>query len=147
MTGRLALLASKTMRFVIALLAVAGVVVSSLALQVHYSTETEPCSINAKWDCGIVNHSPFAEIAHIPVAALGIAGYLVMGSLALLRRRRLLAVLALGALGFSLYLTYIEKYILEVYCTYCVTSLGLITLINLLALWWVLADLRGSRQA
>jgi vitamin-K-epoxide reductase (warfarin-sensitive) len=146
-SGRLALLASKTMRFVIALLAVAGVVVSSLALQVHYSTETEPCSINAKWDCGIVNHSPFAEIAHIPVAALGIAGYLVMGSLALLRRRRLLAVLALGALGFSLYLTYIEKYILEVYCIYCVTSLGLITLINLLALWWVLADLRGSRQA
>src|SRR5271166_3344198 len=67
----------KTMRYLIAILALAGVVVSGLALHVHYSTETEPCSINAKWDCGIVNHSPFAEIAHIPVAAIGIAGYLV----------------------------------------------------------------------
>jgi uncharacterized membrane protein len=135
------------MRFVIALLAVVGVVVSSLALQVHYSNETEPCSINAKWDCGIVNHSPFAEIAHIPVAAVGIAGYLVMGSLALLKRRRLVAVLALGALGFSLYLTYIEKYILEVYCIYSVTSFGIIVLINVLALWWVVAEWRASRSA
>jgi uncharacterized membrane protein len=135
------------MRFVIAFLAVAGVVVSSLALQVHYSNETEPCSINAKWDCGIVNHSPFAEIAHIPVAALGIAGYLAIGGLALLRRRRLVAVMVLGALGFSLYLTYIEKYILEVYCIYCVTSLGLIVIINILAAWWVVADRRASLPA
>ena len=135
------------MRIVIAFLAVAGVVVSSLALQVHYSNETEPCSINAKWDCGIVNHSPFAEIAHIPVAALGIAGYLAIGGLALLKRRRLGAALALGALGFSLYLTYIEKYVLEVYCIYCVTSLGIIVLINLLAVWWVVTERRSNRRA
>jgi len=135
------------MRFVIAFLAVAGVVVSSLALQVHYSDETEPCSINAKWDCGIVNHSPFAEIEHGPVAALGIAGYLAIGVLALFKRRRLVELLALGALGFSLYLTYIEKYILEVYCIYCVTSLGFIVLINLLGIWWVVADWRSHRTA
>jgi uncharacterized membrane protein len=135
------------MRFVIAFLAVAGVVVSSLALQVHYSDETEPCSINAKWDCGIVNHSPFAEIEHVPVAALGIAGYLAIGVLALFKRRRLVELLALGALGFSLYLTYIEKYILEVYCIYCVTSLGFIVLINLLGIWWVVADWRSHRTA
>jgi uncharacterized membrane protein len=135
------------MRFVIAFLAVAGVLVSSLALHVHYSNETEPCSINAKWDCGIVNHSPFAEIAHIPVAALGIAGYLAMGTLALFRRRRLVELLALGALAFSLYLTYVEKYVLEVYCIYCVTSLGIIVLINLLGIWWVVAEWRSSRAA
>ncbi len=135
------------MRFVIAVLAVAGVVVSSLALQVHYSNETEPCSINAKWDCGIVNHSPFAEIAHIPVAALGIAGYVALGALALFRRKRLVAALALGALGFSLYLTYIEKYILEVYCIYCVTSLGIIVLISILGQWWAVAEWRASRSA
>jgi vitamin-K-epoxide reductase (warfarin-sensitive) len=124
------------MRYVIALLALAGVVVSALALQVHYSTATEPCDINAKWDCGIVNHSPFAEILHIPVAALGIAGYIAMAGLALAGRRRLLAGLALAALGFSLYLTYIEKYVLEVYCIYCVTSLGIIAVTTILSLWW-----------
>jgi uncharacterized membrane protein len=56
-------------------------------------------------------------------------------------------VLALGALGFSLYLTYIEKYVLEVYCIYCVTSLGIIVLINILGLWWVVAERRARRPA
>ena len=81
------------MRYLIAILALAGVVVSALALHVHYSTDVEPCSINEKWDCGIVNHSPFAEIAHVPVAAIGIAGYLVLGGWRW-PRQRLLAVLA-----------------------------------------------------
>jgi vitamin-K-epoxide reductase (warfarin-sensitive) len=124
------------MRYIIALLALSGVVVSALALQVHYSTATEPCDINAKWDCGIVNHSPFAEILHIPVAAIGIAGYLTLCGLAIARRRKLLAGLTLAALGFSLYLTYIEKYVLEVYCIYCVTSLAIIALMTILSLGW-----------
>jgi uncharacterized membrane protein len=126
------------MRYAIILLALAGVVVSALALQVHYSTATEPCDINAKWDCGIVNHSPFAEILHIPVAAIGIAGYLTLCGLAIARRRKLLAGFTLAALGFSLYLTYIEKYVLEVYCIYCVTSLGIIVLMTILSLGWAL---------
>lgn len=130
------------MRSLLTILALAGVVVSALALQVHYSTATEPCDINAKWDCGIVNHSPFAEVAHVPVAAIGIAGYLVLGALALLRRRRVLAGLAVGALAFSLYLTYIEKYVLEVYCLYCVASLGIITLITFISLGWAFAGRR-----
>jgi vitamin-K-epoxide reductase (warfarin-sensitive) len=133
------------MRYVIAFLALAGVVVSALALQVHYSTTTEPCDINARWDCGIVNHSPFAEVLHIPVAAIGIAGYLALAGLALWRRPRLLASLALAALAFSLYLTYIEKYVLEVYCIYCVTSLGIIVLTTLLSFVWVLAETRALR--
>ena len=82
---------SFSMRFLIALLALAGGVVSYMALRVHYSTETQPCSINEKWDCGIVNHSPFAVIGPVPVAAIGIAGYVVLAGLALARRRRLIA--------------------------------------------------------
>ena len=124
------------MRYLIAFLALAGVVVSTLALRVHYSTGTEPCNINEKWDCGIVNHSPFAEIEHVPVAVIGIAGYLVLAGLALARRRTTLAVLAVLGLAFSLYLTRIEKYVLEVYCVYCVISLGIITVIAITGLWW-----------
>ena len=124
------------MRYLIVLLAMAGVAVSTLALRVHYSTDTEPCSINEKWDCGIVNHSQFAEIAHVPVAAIGIAGYLALAGLALARKRTPLAVLAFLALGFSLYLTRIEKAVLEVWCLYCVISLGIIALVTLLSLGW-----------
>jgi len=125
------------MRYLIALLALAGAVVSYLALRVHYSTETQPCSINEKWDCGIVNHSPYAEVAHVPVAAVGMAGYLVIAGLSLARRRRLLAVAAVLGLAFSLYLTHIEKDVLQVWCLYCVTSLGIILSITLLSLVWV----------
>jgi vitamin-K-epoxide reductase (warfarin-sensitive) len=130
------------MRFLIILLALAGVVISSLTLRVHYSTDVQPCSINEKWDCGIVNHSPFAEIAHVPVAAIGIAGYLALAALALARRRSPLAVLAVLALGFSLYLTYIEKSVLQVYCLYCVISLGIIALVSILSVWWAFAARR-----
>jgi vitamin-K-epoxide reductase (warfarin-sensitive) len=132
------------MRFAIALLALVGLVVSALALRVHYSTETEACSINEKWDCGIVNHSPFAEIDHIPVAAIGMVGYLGLCALALTRRKGWIVAGAVAGLGFSLYLTHIEKDVLRVWCVYCVTSLGIISLIVLLGIGWLIA---GRRKA
>lgn len=125
------------MRYLIALLALAGVVVSSLALQVHYSTKTEVCSINERWDCGIVNHSPYAELGGVPVAAIGIAGYMLLLLLAFFRRRGGLAGAAVIGLGFSLYLTHIEKDVLQVWCVYCVSSLGVVALITLLTLGWL----------
>ena len=139
------------MRYLIAIVALAGIVVSSLALQVHYTTGTEPCSINEKWDCGIVNHSSYSEFEHVPVAAIGIAGYLVLALLALLRRRGLLFAALLPALGFALYLTHIEKHILQVWCLYCVISQGLIALLTLLSLGWLvseeLAKPRGKKHS
>ena len=135
------------MRYLIALLALAGVVVSILALRVHYSTGTEPCSINEKWDCGVVNHSPFAEIAHIPVAAIGILGYLALAGLALIRQRFLVFLTALVGLGFALHLASIEEYALGVWCVYCVISLVIIVLITLLALGWFTAEYRSLKRA
>jgi uncharacterized membrane protein len=134
------------MRYLIAILALAGMVVSTLALRVHYSTGTEPCSINDKWDCGIVNHSEFAEIDHVPVAAIGIAGYLVLAVLTLARRRALTFSAALLGLGFALYLTHIEKDILLVWCLYCVISQGIIVLITLSSLGWLIAERRRAGQ-
>jgi uncharacterized membrane protein len=128
------------MRYAIAILALAGVVVSVMALRVHYSTGTEPCSINERWDCGVVNHSPFAMMGPVPVAALGIAGYLALGALALMRRRFLLHVTALAGFVFALRLTFIEKYDLLVYCLYCVISQAIIAVIVLLTLGWLGAE-------
>ena len=125
------------MRYLVALLAVAGIIVSGLALHVHYSTETQPCSINEKWDCGIVNHSPYAEIRGIPVATIGIAGYLLIGVLALMRRRAFLLLASLAGMAFALYLTNIEAKVLGVWCLYCVISQAVIAAITLLAISWV----------
>src|ERR1700744_3760861 len=97
------------MRFLIVVLALAGVVVSALALHVHYSTGVEPCDINAHWDCGTVNRSSYATVPGIlwhlrparnpdavtgpaprtglPVALVGILGYAGIAIFALFRQR------------------------------------------------------------
>ena len=136
---------TRFMRYLIAFLAVAGIVVSTLALRVHYSNDDQPCDINAHWDCGVVNHSRYSVFHHIPVAAIGIAGYLVLGIAALARRRAFTFAAALIGLGFSLYLTNIEAHKLEVYCLYCVISQGIIGLITLCSLIWLF--LRSKQAA
>jgi vitamin-K-epoxide reductase (warfarin-sensitive) len=129
------------MKYVLVPLAALGILVSALALREHYRTEGDaPCSINERWDCGIVNHSPYATLAGIPVAIFGIAGYLLMGALAWRRAWRFLLATALVGLAFSLYLARIEAHVLGVWCIYCVISLGDISLITLLALGTTVAS-------
>jgi len=122
------------MRYLIALLAVAGIIVSTLALRIHYSTDAPPCDINAHWDCGIVNHSRYSAVHGVPVAAIGIAGYAGIAIVALFRRYRLLLLTTLAGLAFTLYLTSIEARILETWCLYCVISQGIMALIFLLSI-------------
>ncbi|MGH9529630.1 MAG: vitamin K epoxide reductase family protein, partial [Terriglobales bacterium] len=93
-----------------------------------------PCDINAKWDCGIVNHSMYAVLGGVPVAVIGIAGYFLIAGLAFARAYRVLLAAALGGLAFSLYLARIEAHVLGVWCVYCVASLGIISLITLLTI-------------
>jgi vitamin-K-epoxide reductase (warfarin-sensitive) len=136
------------MRYVLIVLAVLGIIASSLALREHYRTCGDaPCDINEKWDCGIVNHSPFAVLVGIPVADIGIAGYLLLGVLAFKRFYRLLLAAALIALSFSLYLAHIEASVLGVWCLYCAISLGSISMISLLALVAVIIQSVGRKDA
>jgi vitamin-K-epoxide reductase (warfarin-sensitive) len=129
------------MKWMLIVLAIAGIAVSSLALREHYRTDASPCSINERWDCGIVNHSPYALLYGVPVAVIGIAGYLLLGLLAFKKAYRLMLVAALGGLGFALYLARIESAVLGVWCIYCAISLGVISLITLLTLGTVIVNL------
>jgi uncharacterized membrane protein len=121
------------LRRVLIALALVGVYVSARALQIHYSTAVQPCSINDVWDCGVVNHSPYAVLYGVPVAAIGIAGYVLLGAFAALQKYRVVAAGALAGLGFSLYLAHIEASVLGAWCIYCVASLATISLITLLS--------------
>jgi len=120
-------------KYVFALLAVLGIVFSSFALREHYRTEDSPCHINDVWDCGEVNHSSYAAVLGVPVAIIGIAGYLGLGVLAMRRAYGLLLAASVLGLAFSLYLAHIEKDVLRTWCIYCVGSLGVISLMTLLA--------------
>ena len=128
------------MRWVLIVLAVLGIVVSTLALREHYRTDTSPCSINERWDCGIVNHSPYAMLHGIPVAVIGIAGYLLLGVLAFGKAYPWMLPLVTGAFAFAVHLADIESMVLGVWCVYCVISLGVITLMTVLAIGKVIAD-------
>ena len=145
------------MKYVLIILAVLGVTVSALALREHYREYGDsPCSINDRWDCGVVNHSPYALLggifdqigihAHIPglsglpVATVGILGYILMAVVAFRRAYRFLLALTLLSLAFSLYLANIEAHVLGVWCVYCVISLGIVSLMSLLNLGTVVAQ-------
>ena len=124
--------ADKLLTFLIVILCLAGVVISGMALGEHYNTKPSPCSINDRWDCGIVNHSPYAIFHDIPVAMIGIVGYALLGAIAG-RLPRVTALIALLALIFTLRLTWIEWKVLGVWCIYCVSSQITIAIIFLLA--------------
>jgi vitamin-K-epoxide reductase (warfarin-sensitive) len=136
------------MKYLIALLAVAGITVSIMALRVHYMdpTAAPPCAVTEKFDCGAVNHSRFAVFPprtfdedpkagfHIPIAMFGILGYAVIGVLALMGRWWLLFECAQIAFLFAAFLSYIEAYVLQKWCIYCLWSQGIITAILLLTI-------------
>ena len=128
---------TKLLTALIVLLCLAGVLTAALALGEHYNTNPSPCSINDRWDCGIVNHSPYALIRSVPVALIGVLGYALLAALAG-RFPRVTALLALAGVIFSLRLTSIEWKILGVWCIYCVSSQAIIAsvfLLSLIAAW------------
>jgi vitamin-K-epoxide reductase (warfarin-sensitive) len=135
------------MRYLILILALLATVDSALALRIHYDTGTEPCNINEHWDCGIVNHSSFSVIGRVPVAALGIIGYLLIGGLALTRQR--FATFLASSVGFlfAFRLSMIEQYGLGVWCLYCAISQALIALILLLSLCWFATEYFALKRA
>ncbi|GAB4574074.1 MAG: hypothetical protein Kow0077_18810 [Anaerolineae bacterium] len=93
-------------------------------------------------DCGFVQKSVYAHIFGIPVALLGVAGYLgILGiwvledRIAILREYASMLVFGMALFGFlfSLYLTYTELFIMYTICTWCVASAVLMTLIFIVA--------------
>jgi vitamin-K-epoxide reductase (warfarin-sensitive) len=128
------------MRWVLVVLAVVGIAASSLALREHYRTDASPCSINERWDCGIVNHSPYALFHGVPVAVIGIAGYLLLGLLAVRKAYAWMLPPVTVASVFAIHLADIEALVLGVWCIYCAISLGVITLMTLLVNGKVIAD-------
>lgn len=124
----------------IAILATAGIVVSAISLQRHHAkSATQFCDFSQRFSCDIVNRSEYSSIMGIPVAGLGVAGYGLLLLLATMWKsrpetpNRLLGA-ALAGLAFALYLTYIEARVLETWCILCLISLGLISMISLLAI-------------
>jgi vitamin-K-epoxide reductase (warfarin-sensitive) len=132
------------------LLSLAGVIVSSISLYHHFDkSESSFCDLGGKFNCDIVNRSIYSHMGPIPVALIGILGYLSLAVMAYSCRKRnngktFLFVSTFVGLVFALYLTYIEGFVLAAWCVMCLTSLALICIITILT---ATVTLRTDRSA
>jgi uncharacterized membrane protein len=122
------------MRLASVAVALTGLGIAAYLTIAHYDGGTTVCAISH--GCETVQHSAYAELAGIPVALLGLLGY--VGILATLARddepaRTATAFLALLGFGFSAWLTYVEVAKLEAICIWCVGSAICMTLLAALS--------------
>ena len=118
----------------IGVIALIGVGIATYLVYIHYAGIKPICAAGGG-GCEKVQSSDFAKLAGIPVAVLGLAGYLailaslfVPGDLGRLAG----AAIALSGFGFSLYLTYREIFTIKAICQWCVGSAVLMTVLAIL---------------
>ncbi len=118
-----------------------GVAVASYLTYVHYAGIEPVCSTGG---CEVVQTSEWADVYGVPVALLGLVGYLgILASLLALRgdaQRFVSAALSLIGFLYSGYLTYQELFTIKAICQWCVASAVLMTLLAIITLWRLLAS-------
>lgn len=120
-------------------LALLGVAIAGYLTWVHYAG-LEPICAGSGEGCERVQSSSYADVAGVPVALLGLLGYLSIAVLLLVPGepgRFGAALLALIGAGFSVYLTYIEIFEIEAICQWCVASAIVMTALAACAAWRV----------
>jgi uncharacterized membrane protein len=126
----------------IPLLALAGLGVAAYLTIVE--ARHAPVVCGPVGDCNSVQNSPYSRLFGVPVAALGGAGYAAILVAWLWGRARNvwlneqapLAVFCISLFGtlFSLYLTYLEPFVIRAVCIWCLASAVLMTLLMLISL-------------
>ncbi|HXK15629.1 MAG TPA: vitamin K epoxide reductase family protein [Gaiellaceae bacterium] len=127
-------MSERTIRFTSAMLATAGAAIAGYLLYVRSTGGTLACVTGG---CDTVQHSSYSELFGIPVAALGLAGFLSLFVVALARgevARLTQATLALAGFFFGVYLLYVQVSVIDAICQWCVASDLLTTAIAALAL-------------
>jgi len=136
----------------LALLSIAGLGISSYLTYTHWAEATIVCG--GIGNCNLVNNSEYSELAGIPVALLGALNYLTLIALAVVwlwwrpsgLAWPLMAFWGLSLFGtlYSAYLTYVEVFVLEAICVYCVASAGIILACLVISTGWLIREARVS---
>ncbi|MGH7504055.1 MAG: vitamin K epoxide reductase family protein [Longimicrobiales bacterium] len=129
-------------RMVIAVLALAGLLLA--AYMFMYKLGVIPTLACGEGGCDAVQNSPFAVFLGVPVPLLGIIGYGLILTLAIAGiqprfiddRRIALALLATCAIAaaYTLYLNYLEAFVIRAWCRWCIGSAIIVTALFLLSL-------------
>jgi uncharacterized membrane protein len=106
----------------VAVLALTGAGIAAYLTYARYADATIACATGG---CETVQESDYAEIVGLPVAVLGLAGYVAIFLTALFRgesARVAGAALALAGLVFSVYLVLVQAFAIEAFCQWCLAS-------------------------
>lgn len=139
-------MSARTLRLVLIALTVLGVALASYLTYIHYAEIKPLCTAGNA--CIKVQSSTYSKLAGVPVALIGLLGYVaILGSLLVPENEtsRLATMsLTLVGFGFSAYLTYRELFSIHAICEECATSAGILTVLMALSVW---RFLRGDADA
>lgn len=124
------------LRVLATVLAILGAFVAGYMAWAEVTGNETVCVDTGSIDCAAVQESAYATTLGIPVAVMGLLGYLAILGVLLLEDqvdilaaygRTLVVAMALFGVMFQTYLTYIEAAVLEKWCQWCVASFVIIT--------------------
>jgi uncharacterized membrane protein len=139
-------MSARALRITLIVLTVLGLVVASYVTYVHYAGIKPACT--AGESCTKVQTSRYSELLGVPVALIGLIGYVAILASLLAPEgetsRFATAALTLGGFAFSVYLTYREVFSIHAICEECVSSAIVMTIMVCLSVW---RFLRGDPDA
>jgi uncharacterized membrane protein len=129
---------ARTLRITLVVLTVIGLAVASYLTYIHYAGIKPLCGRNGG-GCEIVQTSTYSHLVGVPVALIGLIGYVVILRSLLARETEITRFATVGftvvGLGFSAYLTYRELFSIHHICEWCVSSAVIMTILTCLATW------------
>ena len=137
-------MSDRALRVAVALVALVGVAVAGYLTYVHYQPDALICTSGG--GCETVQESSYAELAGIPVALLGLLGYvavLVLAAWDSELARTLAAAIALTAAGFAVYLIVLQAFVIDAWCVWClVNDVVIVPLLAITTVWraWSLRE-------
>lgn len=143
-----------TLRHVQLLLVVVGIIVSGYLSYVKFTDEPMVCVAGGPFNCNVVQNSIYADFLGIPIAYFGLALYLVLGTLLIFENRAdllqtdgRLIVFGLSLFGwiYSMYLVYIQFFVLEALCPWCLTHEANFTIFFGIAIFRLAKELRSEQ--
>jgi uncharacterized membrane protein len=130
-------MSARSLRITLIVLSVAGAGIAGYLTYVHYAGINPACT--AGGSCEKVQTSIYSELAGVPVALIGLLGYIVILCLLLAPETETLkfamTTLTLIGFAFSAYLTYRELYSIHAICEWCVSSAAILTAMAPLSVW------------
>ncbi|HSZ70979.1 MAG TPA: vitamin K epoxide reductase family protein [Solirubrobacteraceae bacterium] len=130
-------MSSRALRITMIAIATVGLGVASYLTYVHYSGIPPLCS--AGGSCLEVQSSVYSKLAGVPVALMGLIGYIAILASLLIpeseESRLATMVFTVAGFGFSAYLTYRELFSIHAVCEWCASSAVMMTILAGLAIW------------